>query len=419
MNSPIESTFVKPVPVKILIVDDDVSNGALVTRLLEAAGYAAEQSLNPLKAIPLLRDGEYSLVILDHTMPGMDGLTLLAEIRKESNVPVVMLTGSDQSALAVRAIRLGAFDYLIKPVDEQRLIDTVRQAIEAGIGPGDRIAQYEIDREVGRGGMGVVYAARDPRLDRTVALKVLLPEFAADPTYEVIFLREARIAAKFSHPNIVTIHESGRFRGRLFMAMEFVQGELLENFVGAGKALPAAKVFDIGAQVASALEAMHAAGMVHRDLKPANLMMTAGSTVKVLDFGLVRPAGPIGTGVKDGKDDKEAVCGTLSYTPPELLSHGQTDARGDIYALGVVLYELLTGLRAFESTSLIDLIHRIGEARLTRPLSEITGVPPEAIDLLRGMMALKPEERFASIGEVRAALQGLRRISGDRRSGRP
>jgi serine/threonine protein kinase len=416
VNSPIESTFVKPAPVRILIVDDDVSNGALVTRLLETAGYAAEQALDPLKAIPLLRDGEFSLLLLDHSMPGMDGLTLLAEIRKESNVPVVMLTGSDRSELAVRALRLGAFDYLTKPVDEKRLIDTVRQAIESGAGHGERIAQYEIDREVGRGGMGVVYAARDPRLDRTVALKVLLPEFAADPAYEVKFLGEARNAAKFSHPNIVTVYESGRFHGQLFMAMEFVKGELLETFVDAGTALPVAKVFDIGVQVASALEAMHAAGMVHRDLKPANLMMTAGSTVKVLDFGLVRRAGPVGEGERD---DREAVAGTLSYTPPEVLNHGQTDARGDIYALGVVLYELITGLRAFESKSLIDLIHRIGEARLAKPLSEIQGVPPEAIELLRGMLASRPEDRFASIAEVRGGLQALRRVAGDRRSGRP
>src|SRR5205814_6597389 len=122
--------------------------------------------------------------------------------------------------------------------------------------PGEKIDHYEIDREIGRGGMGVVYSARDPRLDRTVALKVLLPEFAADPGYELRFLREARSAAKFSHPNIVTVYEAGRFHGRLFMAMEFVQGQPLETIVHARTVLPPAKVFDIGAQVAAALEAM-------------------------------------------------------------------------------------------------------------------------------------------------------------------
>src|SRR5262245_14535458 len=265
---------------KILIVDDDVEFGAFLIKVLESAGYAAEQALNPLKALPLIRDREFALVLLDQNMPGIDGLTLLSEMRKDMNVPVVMLTGSDRSALAVKAIRLGAFDYLTKPVDEKRLIDTVRQVVESGLAPVDRIAHYEIERELGRGGMGVVYAARDPRLDRTVALKVLLPEFASDPTYELEFLKEARAAAKFSHPNIVTVYEAGRFRGQLFMAMEFVRGDSLECFVEAGQKLPPGSVFDFGAQIASALEAMHAAGMVHRDLKPSNVILAGGTTVK-------------------------------------------------------------------------------------------------------------------------------------------
>src|SRR5689334_11321394 len=162
---PIEPTTIKPSPVKILIVDDDFENGALVSCLLDAAGYEVEHVLSPVKAIPLIRDGEFALALLDQNMPGMDGLTLLAEIRKESNVPVVMLTAADKSSLAVQALKLGAFDYLTKPVDEKRLLETVRQALGSMSGPGVRIANYEIDRELGRGGMGVVYAARDPRLD--------------------------------------------------------------------------------------------------------------------------------------------------------------------------------------------------------------------------------------------------------------
>jgi DNA-binding NtrC family response regulator len=134
---------------KVLIVDDDVEFGALLIRIIQSAGYDAEQATNPLKAIPLIRDGEFALVLLDRHMPGIDGLTLLSEIRKELNVPVVMLTGSDRSALAVKAIRLGAFDYLTKPVDEQRLIDTVRQVIDSGLAPVDRIAHYEIVQDSG------------------------------------------------------------------------------------------------------------------------------------------------------------------------------------------------------------------------------------------------------------------------------
>jgi serine/threonine-protein kinase len=349
-------------------------------------------------------------------MPGMDGLTLLAEIRKESNVPVVMLTAADKSSLAVQALKLGAFDYLTKPVDEKRLLDTVRQALGSMSGPGVRIANYEIDRELGRGGMGVVYAARDPRLDRHVALKVLLPEFAADPSYEMQFLGEARSAAKFSHPNIVTVYEAGRFRGRLFMAMEFVQGEALENYVRAGTPLSPAKVLDIAHQVTTAVEVMHAAGMHHSDIKPANLMMTGGSTVKILDFGLARPAtAPIDPNEKDRDGD---CSGTLAYTPPEMFIQGRSDGRGDIYSLGVVLYELLVGKRAFSARSMADIMFQIVESRPSRPFSEMAAVPPEMVGLVRRMMAVKPEERPASIAEVRTALQALRRVTGDRRSSR-
>ena len=413
MSSPVDPTVIKPVPVQVLLVDDDVANGALVARLLQAAGYEVEHVLDPLKVLPLLRGSTYALVLLDQEMPAMDGLTLLDKVRKESDIPVVMLTGADRSALAVKAIRLGAFDYLVKPVDEKKLLETVRQAIGSGIGPGEKIAHYEIDREVGRGGMGVVYAARDPRLDRTVALKVLLPEFTADPGYELRFLREARSAGKFSHPNIVTVYEAGRFRGRLFMAMEFVQGDLLEKFIQASSPLPVTRVFEIGGQVAAALEALHGAGMVHRDLKPANIILTTASTVKILDFGLVRPA--TGTAA-DGEDHKDDVSGTLSYAPPEILINGQSDARGDIYALGVVLCELLTGARAFESRSMFDLINRIVEGRTSRPLHEISSVPPEGLQLLRRMTAIKPEDRFSTMTEVRGAFKSLWKIIGDRRS---
>ena len=132
---------------------------------------------------------------------------------------------------------------------------------------------------------------------------------------------------------------------------------------------------------------MHNAGMVHRDLKPSNLMMTACNTVKVLDFGLVRPTD--GSHPADGKDE---CSGTLSYSPPEILLHGQCDIRGDIYALGVVLCELLTGQRAFESRSMFDLINRITEGRAAKPLHEITHVPEEGLALLRRMTASRPRD---------------------------
>lgn len=393
----------KPPPAPILVVDDDVWSAKLVAAILGGAGYATEHAENPLKAVPKLRREGYSMVLLDQNMPGMDGLTLLEEIRKESAVPVVMLTASDRSDLAVRALRLGAFDYLTKPVDEGRLLDTVRQALGAGVPDGDRIAHYELDQEIGRGGMGVVYRARDTRLGRNAAMKVLRPEFSTDPMYEKRFLDEARQAARFSHPNIVTVYDAGRWQGRLFIAMELVQGETLETYVGSRRALPVRRVLEIALQAASALEALHAAGLVHRDLKPGNLIVTGNDTLKILDFGLARPP-------SSGDEESRRSCsGTLSYTPPELLTSGRTDPRGDIYALGIVLYELLMGLRAFESNSLIDVMFRISEGRIPKPVADLPDLPLELPGILKRMMATRPEERYASVTEARAALAALLR----------
>ncbi len=390
----------------VLIVDDDPWNAQVVARILEGAGYAAVHVADPRGALPELRARGYSLVLLDYAMPGMDGLTLLGEIRRESQIPVVMLTAQDRAELAVRALRLGAFDYLTKPVDERRLLETVPQAIassEAGEAGMNRVAHFEIEREAGRGGMGVVYAARDLKLGRRVALKVLLPELAADPTYEAEFLKEARAAAGFSHPNIVTVYEAGRWRGRLFIAMELVDGRTLEGLIRSGEGFATRRAFEIGVQVASALEAVHAAGMVHGDLKPGNLMLGSDARVKVLDFGLARPSSrPPGS--DRGDLDFSA---TLHYAPPELLTKGRTDERGDVYALGLVLYETLAGQIAFQAESQFAMMMRIAEGKLPRPLSEVPGVGPRAAATVGRMMAVNPEDRFPSMKEAAAALRVL------------
>ncbi len=389
----------------ILIVEDDVWNARLVARLLEGAGHVVVHAADPNNALPLLRARNYALVVLDYNMPGKDGLTLLGEIRTESEIPVVMLTAQDRAELAVRALRLGAYDYLTKPVDEKRLLETASQAIASGApgeGAANRIAHYEIEREAGRGGMGVVYAARDLKLERRVALKVLLPELAADPAYEADFLREARAAAQFSHPNIVTVYEAGRWRGRLFIAIELVDGRTLEGMLQSGESFAGRRVLEIGFEVASALEAVHAAGMVHGDLKPGNLMLARDSRVKVLDFGLARPS----TRPSSNREDVD-FSATLQYAPPELLAKGTLDERGDVYALGVVLYEMLAGRMAFRSDSQFGLMMDISEGKVSKPWEELVGVLPEGVAVVRRMMAVTPDNRFPSMKEASAALRRL------------
>jgi eukaryotic-like serine/threonine-protein kinase len=394
-----------PAP-RILIVDDDVWNAKLVATILEKAGYRTVHAPDPTGALPLIRRERFELVLLDQNMPGMDGLTLLGEVRKESDVPVIMLTSADRSDLAVRAIRLGAYDYLTKPVDERRLLETVPQAIDAGLAGGsepNRIAHYDIEREVGRGGMGVVYAARDRRLNRSVALKVLLPELASDPEYEASFRSEARSAAQFTHPNIVTVYDAGRYRGRLYISMELVQGQSLQAIIQTGPPLPLRRVLVVGMQIASALEAVHSAGMVHHDLKPGNVMITAHSAVKLLDFGLVRPA-PAGNQEGSGFFSSTA-SGTLAYVAPELLRTGRSDIRTDMYGLGIVLYEVLTSGRAFLGVTQFELMNNIVAGRVTKPWAELAALPPDVVAVVHRMMSLKPEERYSSMQEAHSAIQ--------------
>jgi serine/threonine-protein kinase len=389
----------------ILIVEDDIWNARLVARILEGAGYVAVHAADPNNALPLLREKPYALVVLDYNMPGKDGLTLLGEIRKESEIPIVMLTAQDRAELAVRALRMGAYDYLTKPVDEKRLLETVPQAIASGASVGgdeNRIAHYEIEREAGRGGMGVVYAAQDLKLERRVALKVLLPELAADAQYETDFLREARAAAQFSHPNIVTVYEAGRWRGRLFIAMELVDGRTLEGMIQSGESFPERRILEIGLEVASALEAVHAAGMVHGDLKPGNVMLARDARVKVLDFGLARPSTrPAGAG------EESDFAATLQYAPPELLAKGTIDVRGDVYALGIVLYEMVAGQLAFRSDSQFGLMMEISEGKVSKPWGELVGMRAEGLSVVRRMMSVDPGARFPTMKDVSAALRAL------------
>ena len=381
----------------VLVVDDDVWNAKLVAGVLEAAGYRVVLSHDPRAALPLLRVEPFSLVVLDQQMPGMDGLTLLAEIRKESRVPVVMLTASDRADLAVRALKLGAYDYLTKPLDPERLTAVASAALESAREEESRLGPYELGAEIGRGGMGVVYRAKDATLGREAAIKVLLPELAADRAYEDAFLKEARIAARFSHPNLVAVYGAGRSRGRLYLAMELVRGRTLES-----ASLPPRAATEAAARAASALESVHEAGLVHGDLTPGNLMIPDGGGLKVLDFGLARTLAHLDAEV-------EAGSGTLPYAPPEVLCRGKADVRGDEYSLGVVLYELLAGRRAFAAETQFQLVAKIVEGKVPLPWPELAARHPAETPVVRRMMATDPAERCPSMRAAREALDALLR----------
>ena len=272
---------------------------------------------------------------------------------------------------------------------------------------GQRLSHYLIEAELGRGGMGVVYRATDTRLRRTVAVKVL-PQDAGSPGRRDRFLREAESASALNHPGIITVHDVGQEQGVHFIVMEHVDGRTLREILDAG---PLAEVDALGylRQAAAALAAAHAAGIVHRDLKPQNLMVTTGGHLKILDFGLAH----VFSGEPDSVSPTEerltafgTVLGTPGYMSPEQAEGRPIDARTDIFSLGIILYEMLTGNVPFRGTSvagvLYEIVHRAPEpaSRLRPELS------PDTTEVLDAMLRKDPQERLANGAELLAALSG-------------
>jgi tetratricopeptide (TPR) repeat protein/predicted Ser/Thr protein kinase len=272
---------------------------------------------------------------------------------------------------------------------------------------GRRVSHYLIDAPLGRGGMGVVYRATDTRLRRTVAVKVL-PEDAGSPVTRERFLREAQAASALNHPGIITVHDVGHDQGIDFIVMEHVEGRTLRAILDAGR-LSVGEALGYARQAAAALAAAHAAGIVHRDLKPQNLMVTAGGQLKILDFGLAH--------VESGEADPDSptmerltefgtILGTPGYMSPEQAESRPMDARTDVFSLGVILYEMLTGKMPFRGNSaasvLYEIVHREPEpaVRLRPELSR------EVTDLLDSMLSKDPQGRFANGEELLQALSG-------------
>src|SRR5216684_7692648 len=214
---------------------------------------------------------------------------------------------------------------------------------------GRKLGPFEIVAPLGAGGMGEVYRARDTRLERTVAIKLLAPEFSADSDRLHRFEQEARSASGLNHPNIVTIYELGQDGSTRYIAMELVEGRTLRELLITGL-LPMRKVIEIAAQIAEGLTKAHEAGITHRDLKPENLMVSHDGLVKILDFGLVKLGSPSGEGpdvYTTSQTPAGLVLGTVGYMSPEQASGDRLDFRSDQFSFGLVLYEMVTGKRAF------------------------------------------------------------------------
>ena len=276
---------------------------------------------------------------------------------------------------------------------------------------GRTISHYRIVGKLGTGGMGVVYKAKDTRLDREVALKFLSDGMAQDQQALERFRREAKAASALNHPNICTVYDIGEESGKAFIVMEYLDGTVLKDLIG-GHPMELDRLLEISCEIADALAAAHVKNIIHRDVKPANIFMSEDGHAKVLDFGLAKIAVP------DTEESESRTLtvtqpgiamGTLPYMSPEQLHGRAVDHRTDIYSLGAVLYEMATGQGPFVGSTTAELISSI--LRDTpKPVSGLRAELPMGLErIIERCLAKQPAERYASVRELRGALELLRR----------
>ncbi|MCI0444930.1 serine/threonine protein kinase [bacterium] len=281
---------------------------------------------------------------------------------------------------------------------------------------GLRLGPYEIVSELGKGGMGVVYRAKDVRLNRDVAIKVLPEHLVNNPDALRRFEREAKALAALSHPNILSIFDVGTDQGISYVVMELLEGETLRSRIPAS-GLPWQKALDIAATIAEALSVAHSKGVVHRDLKPENIFLTSEDQIKIVDFGLARLTEILSqqetTGAPTRSQELESatISGTMPYMSPEQITGKGVDARSDIFSFGCVLYEMLTGRRTFSRNSSAETIAAILKEN-PQPLSDSgKQIPPQFERLLLHCLEKNPSRRFQTAKDLTFALREISNAS--------
>jgi serine/threonine protein kinase len=290
------------------------------------------------------------------------------------------------------------------------------------VAPGQKIGPYQILGQIGAGGMGEVYRAHDERLDRDVAIKVLPASFSSDRDRLNRFAQEARAAAALNHPNILAIHDIGDWQGAPYIVSELLVGETLRERLKSG-AIPARKAIDCALQITRGLAAAHDKGIVHRDLKPENVFLTEDGRVKILDFGLAKLSHPEQDDASSEAatvqvvTDAGLVMGTAGYMSPEQVRGKIADQRSDLFSFGAILYEMISGKRAFHGDSPADTMSAILKEEPPE-LSEVArNVPPALERIVRHCLEKNPAQRFRSAGDVAFSLEALTEVSTTSKSG--
>lgn len=393
---------------RVLVVDDDSALLGLVEATLASAGIETVATVDAHDAVRLAREVEPSAVLLDLAMPGVSGFDILAELKSEPDlrdVPVVVLSARSEGEFRIRSLREGAVDFVAKPFEPEELVLRVVRAVQSK--PRGRAAlresagefgRYELGELIGEGAQGRVFRARDPRLDRDLAIKTILPTDSGDDRAIAERLEaEAKTLAKCQHASIVEIYDVGSNAGGVWIAMELVEGTSLREALRGGP-LTVDSTIAIGLALAGALEAAHSRGILHFDVKPSNVLLGAEGGIKLVDFGLASAV--------DAAEAEGAIRGTPGYVAPESLS-GSYSPASDLFSLGAVLYESLTGRLPFDGRTIVERIVASLRGRPPSIRSQREGVPASVEGVVLQLLERDPKSRPPSAAELR---RGLRKI---------
>ena len=485
-------------PARILVVDDQEDNRAVLERRLQRQGHAVECVGGGHAALAQVRTASFDLVLLDVLMPDLNGLAVLERLKADPatrDIPVIMISALDDVASVVRCIERGAEDHLPKPFDpvllrarigacleKKRLRDVELEylrevgrviqaatAVEAGTYAGGDLAEvahrgdelgrlarvfdamadqvrarerrlkdqvealrqeiadatraapsdapraaptlpsgtlladrYEIRAEIGSGGMGMVYRALDRQLNEQVAVKTLRAETLLDPGVLERFKSEIRLARHISNKHVVRTHDIGEHGGVYYLTMEYVEGITVRSLLDTRGRLGVAPTLAIASQLAQSLAAAHEQGVIHRDIKPQNLLLDANGVLKVMDFGVARLQGH-----QTHLTEVGTLVGTPSYMAPEQLLSEDFDERADLFSMGVVLFECLTGRLPFEGTTIVSIIAHLMRDEAPSPSALNPEVPAHVSAMVLQLLAKEPAGRPSSASDVVQRLAGL------------
>jgi serine/threonine protein kinase/CheY-like chemotaxis protein len=403
----------------ILVIDDDPDALLLVSFALEKAGHRVVTSSDPHQIGKLVEANAADAVVLDVLMPGLSGHEALRALRdrpRTGGVPVLLLSARAEGQDRVFGLRQGADDFLSKPFEPEELILRIERLIATRNRPSDIggsnlekslqagkvlgplfLGRYQALEVIGEGGSGFVFRGWDPWLKRPVALKTLRFEprdkgGVSRGTVEDL-VREAVTVARFSHPNIVTVYDAASDSQVAFIAMEFVDGPSLARYLDRRGKLPPEQVVQLGVGIARGLAAAHAHDIVHHDVKPGNILLGRDGSIKVSDFGIARLLTSLG-------DDQEQIFGTPGYMPPELLLGQPYERTGDLFGLGVIFFELLTGTMPFAADHIKKVLLNTLHSYTPRPRDLEPQTPLELDELVRELLEKDPAKRLADAAVV-------------------